>query len=93
VYETVACEQQKCLIHLVRDLNDDLLANLFDNELKRLAESFGSLMKPILETISQWALKKHFLHKHLLCVRRFYRDLGRCAFRSEAAVSMAGTTQ
>src|SRR5262249_16310183 len=86
VYEIVPCEQQKCLIHLVRDLNDELLTNPFDNELKRLVESFGSLMKPILETINRWGLKKHFLHNHLVSFQRFYRDLKLCEFRSEAAV-------
>src|SRR5262249_49043783 len=70
VYEIIPCEQQKCLIHLVRDLNDELLTNPFDNELKRLVESFGSLMRPILETINRWGLKKHFLHKHLVSVQR-----------------------
>ena len=85
VYDTVACEQQKCLVHLVRDLNDDLLANPFD-ELKHLAESFGALMKPILETTGRWGLKRHFLHKHLVFVWRFYRNLERRSFRSEVAV-------
>lgn len=86
VYDTVACEQQKCLIHLVRDLNDDLLANPFDDELKHLAKSFGALMKPILETTGRRGLKRHFLHKHLVFVWRFYRNLERRAFRSEVAV-------
>jgi len=85
VYDTIRCEQQKCLIHLVRDLNDDLLANPFDNELKHLAESFGALMKPILDTISQRGLKQYFLHKHLVFVSRFYRNLERSSFRSEVA--------
>lgn len=86
VYETIARAQQKCLVHLVRDLNDDLLANPFDEELKRLAESFGALMGPVLETISRRGLKKHFLHKHVAFVRRFYRNLEREAFCNEAAI-------
>ena len=33
-YDAVECPQQKCLIHLIRDLNDELLKNPFDEELK-----------------------------------------------------------
>ena len=36
-YDSLDCPQQKCLIHLLRDLNDDMLRNPFDEELKTLA--------------------------------------------------------
>jgi len=39
-YDSVGCPQQKCLIHLARDLNDDLFKNPFDEELKGMAERF-----------------------------------------------------
>ena len=38
-YDSVDCVQQKCLIHLARDLNDDLFKNPFDEELKGMAEA------------------------------------------------------
>ncbi len=31
---SLKCPQQKCLIHLIRDMNEDLLGNGFDNEYK-----------------------------------------------------------
>ena len=34
------CAQQKCLIHLARDINDDLFHSPFDEELKGLAQAF-----------------------------------------------------
>jgi Transposase IS66 family len=34
-YDAVECPQQKCLIHLIRDLNDDLLKHPFDDRLKK----------------------------------------------------------
>ena len=37
-YDTPNCPQQKCLIHLMRDINDDLFHNPFDEELKQLAQ-------------------------------------------------------
>ncbi len=36
-YDSLPCLQQKCLIHLVRELDDDLVHNPFDEEFKDLA--------------------------------------------------------
>ena len=35
VYDSAPCPQQKCLVHLARDINDDLLKSPFDEELER----------------------------------------------------------
>ena len=35
-YDAIQCPQQKCLIHLIRDLNDDVLKHPYDEEMKRL---------------------------------------------------------
>ena len=32
-YDTIACRQQKCWVHLIRDINDDLWEWPFDSEL------------------------------------------------------------
>src|SRR5262249_11814390 len=37
-YDAPKCLQQKCLIHLIRDINDDLFHHPFDAELKQLAQ-------------------------------------------------------
>ena len=31
-YDSLPCPQQKCLVHLIRDLNDDLLHHQLDTE-------------------------------------------------------------
>ena len=36
-YDSIDCPQQKCLIHLIRDLNDEVLNNPFDEQLKQIA--------------------------------------------------------
>jgi len=51
LYDSFGCPQQKCLIHLMRDLNDDLLREPFNEELKSVVKGFGSLVKPIVETV------------------------------------------
>jgi hypothetical protein len=71
-YEGVDCAQQKCLVHLARDLDDELVKNPFDDDLKGLAAAFSSLMQGVIETIDRHGLKAHFLGKHKRDVDRFY---------------------
>jgi hypothetical protein len=84
-YSAVACPQQKCLIHLMRDLNDEILHNPFDEQMKSIALGFAGLLKPIVETIDRRGLKKYYLRKHLIRVDRFYRYLDESDFKSDAA--------
>jgi predicted RecB family nuclease len=75
-YDSLPCEQQKCLVHLIRDMNHDLLNNPFDDEFKSLASEFGQLLRTIVATIDRYGLKKRHLHKHADEVERFFRTLG-----------------
>jgi hypothetical protein len=61
-YDSINCPQQKCLIHLIRDINDALYKNPYDEGLKQLAERFTSLLRPMIETIDRFGLKHHFLN-------------------------------
>ena len=70
-YDSINCPQQKCLIHLMRDLNDDLLRQPFNEELKELVRDFAVLLKPMIETVDRFGLKAHFLRKHKVFVERF----------------------
>lgn len=87
-YDGIRCPQQKCLIHLIRDLNDDVLKHPYDEELKRLAQAFAGLVRPMVETVDRHGLKCHFLRKHISSVDRFYRQLATVALQSEAAVKL-----
>ena len=62
-YDSIGCPQQKCLIHLMRDLNDKILNSPFDEELKKIVIEFGNLLKPMIETVDKYGLKKHFLKR------------------------------
>jgi predicted RecB family nuclease len=86
-YDSLPCEQQKCLIHLIRDFNNDLNANPYDEELKALAGEFGKLLRSIVGTIDKYGLKRHHLHKHKAVVARFFRALVPRVYRSELAES------
>jgi hypothetical protein len=73
----------------VRDLNDLLLDNPYDEEVKDLVKCFGELLKAIIEEIDHRGLKKRFLRKFLKPVRGFYREVVYKDYRSPAAVSCA----
>ncbi len=87
VYDSLDCPQQKCLIHLMRDLNEALLKAPYDEELKCIVKDFGQLLRTIVEEIDRRGLKKHFLRKHLRTVDRFYRNILRLNYSSPAALA------
>jgi len=87
VYDSFDCPQQKCLIHLVRDLNGAMLDNPYDDEMKHIVTSFGQLLKTIVEDVDRYGLKRHFLRKHSAAVRRFYRDVVVSNYHSPAALT------
>jgi hypothetical protein len=87
-YDAIQCPQQKCLIHLIRDLNNDVLKHPFDEELKRLALAFAVLLKPMVETVDRYGLKSRFLKKHLSAVDRFYRQISDVPLQSEIAIKV-----
>jgi predicted RecB family nuclease len=85
-YDSIQCPQQKCLIHLIRDLNDDVLKHPYDEEMKQIALAFALLLKPMVESIDRYGLKTRFLKKHLASVKRFYRQISETNLQSETAV-------
>jgi hypothetical protein len=84
-YDSLPCEQQKCLVHLIRDFNSDLMAKPYDEEFKGLAAEFGKLLRSIVDTIDKYGLKKHHLHKHKVEVDNFFRAVESRVYRSEVA--------
>jgi hypothetical protein len=84
-YDSLLCEQQKCLIHLIRDFNGDMQANPYDEDFKALAGEFGKLLRSIMATIDRYGLKKRHLHKHKAKIACFFRGLAARIYRSELA--------
>ena len=82
-YDSIPCEQQKCLIHLIRDFNNDIQANPWDEELKNLASDFGKLLRKIIDTIDKQGLLKEHLGKHKRDVNQFFDNISGKIYRSE----------
>lgn len=74
-YDSLDCPKQKCLVHLIRDLNDLLLKNPFNEEVKLIVVNFGSLLRNIIFTSDKYGLKKRHFRKHKNDVLKFFKEL------------------
>jgi hypothetical protein len=84
-YDSVKCHQQKCLVHLVRDIDDDVMKNPLDTELKSMAQQFGVLLRTIIETVNHRGLKSRYLRKHKHSVLQFLESVSSGDFLSPLA--------
>src|SRR5258708_11569874 len=84
-YDGINCPQQKCLLHLLRNVNDDLKRNPFDEEVKSIASEFGVVLRGIIDTIDKYGLKRWHLHKHKREAEAFLSGVDASTFSSELA--------
>lgn len=84
-YDSLKCVQQKCLVHLIRDMNSDLLKHPLDRDLSVLGEEFGKLLREIVATVDRFGLKRRFLKKHRKTVESWLQELNTKRFGSNAA--------
>lgn len=84
-YDSLPCRQQKCLIHLIRDLNDDLFKNPFDEELKELTKRLTQVLVPIVAAIDKFGLKKRHLGKFRKPTEEFISSIAEWSLVSEIA--------
>jgi hypothetical protein len=85
-YDSLICEQQKCIVHLIREIDDDLFRNPFDVELKALAREFGAVLRMIMETVDRRGLKRRYLHKHKRSAMRYLRSVADAKYSSSLAI-------
>lgn len=83
-YDGVKCKQQKCWVHLIRDINDDLWKAPGDGEFEVFVGEVRNLVVPIFETVERYGVKRWHLRRFLKSVDRFYEStiVGR-AYSSE----------
>ena len=83
-YDSVGCRQQKCLVHLIRDLNDDLWASPFNTEFEGFVLAVRDLLVPAIEAVQGRATKARQLAKFLPAVDAFYaRHIIGISYKSE----------
>lgn len=74
-YDSMKCRQQKCWVHLIRDLNSDLWNAPFDIEFETFILGVRNLIIPIMETVQKYGLRKRNLNKFRKQVDRFYKEV------------------
>jgi hypothetical protein len=85
-YDSAPCRQQKCLVHVIRDLNDDLWKAPFDREFETFVLEIRTLLVPILGAIDRYGLKAWHLRKFEKSVEQFYaRNIVSKEYASELA--------
>src|SRR5262249_15778460 len=87
-YDALPCPQQKCLIHLMRDMNQELLNNPFDTELQSITGPFGVILRAAVEDIDRHGLKRRRLAKHAREAEKYFESLATRSFHSEAAEAL-----
>jgi hypothetical protein len=71
-YDAVTCRQQKCWVHLIRDLNEELRKSPFDGEFEVFVSAVRDMLVPIINATHKYGLKRRHLKKFQKSVDRFY---------------------
>ena len=82
-YDSLKCKQQKCWVHLIRDLNEDLRKNPFNLEYEKFVLQVKELMIPVFEAIDRYGLKIRHLKKFIPKVEAFYDGISNSQYKSE----------
>jgi hypothetical protein len=72
----------------MRDMNQELLNNPYDEELQSVTRPFGTMLRAIISTVDEHGLKKVQLKRHKREVTDYFGNLSGQRFRSEAAASL-----
>jgi predicted RecB family nuclease len=81
-YDSLDCRQQRCLVHLMRDFNEEMQEYPFDSELKLIAAKFSAVLKGAVSTIDEYGFKGRHLAKHKRAASNFCRWASNCEFGS-----------
>jgi predicted RecB family nuclease len=85
-YDSVKCKQQKCWVHLIREMNDDLWKSPFDSEFESFVLNVRNLIVPILEVVEEHGLKTKKLSKFNTNVTQFYENTINKTYKSDLAL-------
>jgi hypothetical protein len=92
-YDSVPCAQQRCLIHLMRDFNEEMEKNPYDDGLRILAAKFSVLIRAVVETIDKRGYQKKYLQTHKRSVDEFSEWVSERQFDSVPAEKLRNRIQ
>ncbi|MDP2336266.1 MAG: TM0106 family RecB-like putative nuclease [Bacteroidota bacterium] len=74
-YDSLECQHQKCWVHLIRDLNDDLWKHPFDIEYEKFITELRNLILPIFVSVEKYGSRKCHLNKFQKSIYAFYNHV------------------
>lgn len=74
-FDSLKCRHQKCWVHLIRDINDDLWKNPFDKEYEKFVLELRNLILPVFESIEKYGLKKRHFNKFRQGIDKFHKKV------------------
>jgi hypothetical protein len=87
-YDGLDCLQQRCLIHLMRDMNRAILDNPFDQELQSITTPFGALLRSVVTTVDEHGLKRRHLERHSRAAGKFFEGLKGKVYETDASKAL-----
>jgi hypothetical protein len=69
-------------------MNDDLIANPFDDELQAITQPFGALLRPIITCIDEHGLRRRYLRRFKRSVAEFFHAVSSATPRSDVACAL-----
>jgi hypothetical protein len=84
-YDSLNVRQQRCLIHLLRDFNEELLKAPYDQELRMIGDQFAAVLGAIVNTIDKHGLNRWHLSRHKAAAEKFVRLVSESNFISRSA--------
>jgi hypothetical protein len=87
-YDGLNCLHQRCLIHLIRDMNRAILDNPFDQELQTITAPFSALLRSIVTTVDEHGLTRRYLEPHSRAVELFFEHITGKVYESDASKAL-----
>jgi hypothetical protein len=84
-YDSLEFRQQRCLIHLLRDFNEEMLKTPYDEQLRELGNKFSQVLGAVVGTVDAHGLRKRHLSKHKGAVKEFVEWVTTSEFKSRAS--------
>jgi hypothetical protein len=84
-YDSLHCAQQRCLVHLMRDFNEEMQKHPFDSELKLIGAKFSAVLRGAVATIDEYGFNRRHLAKHKKTASSFSHWASHCEFDSPSA--------
>lgn len=86
-YDSFPSKQQKCWVHLIRDINEDLFKAPFDTEFEKFVWELKKVITPIFQAIDTYGLKKIHFNKFITSIESFYEKyVNSISYKSELTI-------